>query len=60
MNVSGHRTSDPIGPYIVTAEEVPDPDHLDFWRTVSGELRRKSNTSYLIDGVAKLISVYSG
>lgn len=52
-------TFTPIGPYIVTADEVPDPENLDFWLTVNGETRQKSNTSYLIYGIAKLISVYS-
>jgi 2-keto-4-pentenoate hydratase/2-oxohepta-3-ene-1,7-dioic acid hydratase in catechol pathway len=52
-------TFTPIGPYIVTADDVPDPENLDLWLTVNGELRQKSNTSYLIYGVAKLISVYS-
>ncbi|MGO4692480.1 fumarylacetoacetate hydrolase family protein [Glaciibacter sp. 2TAF33] len=52
-------TFTPIGPYIVTADEVPEPENLDFWLTVNGEPRQKSNTSYLIYGIAKLIEVYS-
>lgn len=52
-------TFTPIGPYIVTADEVPEPENLDFWLTVNGEERQRSNTSYLIYGIAKLISVYS-
>lgn len=52
-------TFTPIGPYIVTADEVPDPEKLDFWLTVNDEPRQKSNTSYLIYGIAKLIEVYS-
>ncbi|MDN3905574.1 fumarylacetoacetate hydrolase family protein [Arthrobacter sp. YD2] len=52
-------TFTPIGPYIVTADEVPDPENLDFWLTVDGEERQRSNTSYLIYGIAKLIEVYS-
>lgn len=52
-------TFTPIGPLIVTADEVPDPENLDFWLTVNGETRQKSNTSYLIYGIAKLIEVYS-
>lgn len=52
-------TFTPIGPYIVTSEEVPDPENLDFWLTVNGEERQRSNTSYLIYGIAKLIEVYS-
>lgn len=52
-------TFTPIGPYIVTADEVENPEALDFWLTVNGEERQRSNTSYLIYGIAKLISVYS-
>ncbi|MGD6980903.1 MULTISPECIES: fumarylacetoacetate hydrolase family protein [Citricoccus] len=52
-------TFTPIGPYIVTADEVPDPERLDFWLTVNGEERQRSNTSYLIYGIARLIEVYS-
>lgn len=52
-------TFTPMGPYIVTADEVSDPENLDFWLTVDGEERQRSNTSYLIYGVAKLIEVYS-
>lgn len=52
-------TFTPIGPWIVTADEVPNPEQLDFWLTVNGEPRQKSNTSYLIYGIAKLIEVYS-
>ena len=52
-------TFTPIGPYILTADEVEDPENLDFWLTVNGELRQKSNTSYLIYGIAKLIAEYS-
>ena len=52
-------TFTPIGPYILTADEVDDPENLDFWLTVNGELRQKSNTSYLIYGIAKLIAEYS-
>jgi 2-keto-4-pentenoate hydratase/2-oxohepta-3-ene-1,7-dioic acid hydratase in catechol pathway len=52
-------TFTPIGPHILTADEVEDPANLDFWLTVNGELRQKSNTSYLIWSIAKLISAYS-
>ena len=38
---------------------MPDPEKLDFWLTVNDEPRQKSNTSYLIYGIAKLIEVYS-
>lgn len=38
----------PMGPCIVTADEVPDPHALDLRTWVNGELRQSSNTKYLI------------
>lgn len=38
----------PMGPYLVTADEVPDPHTLDLRTWVNGELRQSSNTKYLI------------
>jgi len=52
-------TFTPIGPAIVTADEVPDPDALDLRLTVNGELRQAANTRDLIYGVARLIELYS-
>ena len=48
-----------LGPWLVTADEIGDPSGLDLHLSVNGETRQKSNTSYLIYGIAKLISVYS-
>lgn len=49
----------PIGPYLVTADEVADPQKLSIklWR--NGELRQNSNTSDMIFNVAYLISYLS-
>lgn len=47
----------PIGPYIVTADEVPDPDNLDLELWVSGERRQKANTRDLIVNVPNMISM---
>lgn len=44
-----------LGPWLTTADEVPDPGHLDFWLAVNGETRQRSNTSDLILGVPALI-----
>lgn len=52
-------TFTPIGPAIVTADEVPDPDSLDVRLTVNGELRQQANTRDLIYGVARLVEFYS-
>ena len=38
----------PMGPYIVTTDEVPDPHCLDLKTWVNGELRQNSNTKHLI------------
>ena len=49
----------PLGPWIVTADEIPDPQTLDLRCIVSGETLQESNTSYMIFGVAYLIHFYS-
>ena len=45
-----------MGPWLVTADEIDDPNNLDFSITVGDEVRQKSNTSYLIYNVQKLVS----
>lgn len=45
----------PFGPWIVTADEVPDPHTLDIKTWVNGELRQSSNTKHLIFDVFTLI-----
>lgn len=44
-----------LGPWLVTADEIPDPSSLDLSITVNGELRQKANTRDLILGVPELI-----
>lgn len=48
-----------LGPWLVTAEEIPDPGVLDLEISVNGERRQKSNTRYLILGVPELIELAS-
>ena len=45
-----------LGPWLVTADEIDDPNNLDFSITIGDEVRQKSNTSYLIYNVQKLVS----
>jgi 2,4-didehydro-3-deoxy-L-rhamnonate hydrolase len=45
-----------LGPWLVTADEIADPDNVDFSLTVNGEVRQDANTSDLIYGIAKLIA----
>lgn len=48
-----------LGPYLVTADEIPDPGALDLEIAVNGERRQKSNTRYLILGVRELVELAS-
>jgi len=48
-----------LGPWLVTADEIPNPGNLDLQIEVRGELRQKSNTRYLILGVPELIELAS-
>lgn len=52
-------TFTPLGPWIVTADEVGDPDSLPLRCWVGGELRQQTNTSELIFSIAELVSYAS-
>ena len=49
----------PFGPWIVTADEIPDPYKLELLLTVNGEKRQVSNTSRLLVTLPQLISKFS-
>jgi len=49
----------PMGPYLVTSDEVGDPQKLDLWCKVNGEMRQKANTSDMIFDVKTIISTLS-
>ena len=49
----------PIGPYLVTADEVPDPQKLPLRTWLNGELRQNSNTDDMIFSVAEIIAYIS-
>ena len=55
----GCDTFGPIGPWLVTRDEVPDPQALDMWLDVNGEPMQRGNTKTMIFGVAKLVSYVS-
>ena len=52
-------THGPIGPWIVTADEVPDPHALDLRAYVNGELRQSSNTGQMIHNLWAQIAYLS-
>jgi 2-keto-4-pentenoate hydratase/2-oxohepta-3-ene-1,7-dioic acid hydratase in catechol pathway len=49
----------PYGPWITTADEIPNPQALALRTWVNGELRQDSNTSNLIFGVQELVAFIS-
>lgn len=54
-----YDTGSPIGPWIITADELMDVSNLDLKTWVSGELRQNNNTKNLIWNVPNLVSYYS-
>ncbi|MFZ1741795.1 MAG: fumarylacetoacetate hydrolase family protein [Pontixanthobacter sp.] len=52
----GQDTYCPMGPCIVTADEVSDPQNLDLWLTVNNVEKQRSNTRYMLFKVDDLIS----
>jgi 2-keto-4-pentenoate hydratase/2-oxohepta-3-ene-1,7-dioic acid hydratase in catechol pathway len=55
----GADTFCPFGPWITTADEIPDPGNLRLRTWVNDELRQDSNTSNLIFGCAELVAFIS-
>ncbi len=49
----------PLGPWLVTADEVPDPQALDLWLDVNGLPMQRGSTRNMIFGVAFLVSYVS-
>ena len=49
----------PIGPWLVTRDEVEDPQNLDLWLKVNGEMVQSSNTSDMVFTVRGLVSYIS-
>jgi 2-keto-4-pentenoate hydratase/2-oxohepta-3-ene-1,7-dioic acid hydratase in catechol pathway len=55
----GCDTFGPIGPWLVTADEVPDPQKLKLQLAVNGELLQNGSTETMVFGVAELVSYVS-
>lgn len=53
------NTFAPLGPELVTPDELPDPLHLDMWLTVNGEELQRSNTRELHFDVPEILSSVS-
>jgi 2,4-didehydro-3-deoxy-L-rhamnonate hydrolase len=53
------ETFNPCGPFLVTADEVPDPQALDMWLEVNGVRRQNGSTANMIFGVGFLVHYLS-
>ncbi|GKS98394.1 hypothetical protein AVKW3434_03420 [Acidovorax sp. SUPP3434] len=54
-----YDTFAPIGPWLVTADEVPDPHAIGLWLEVNGERMQDGNTRNFIFGVPRVLSYIS-
>ena len=55
----GCDTFGPLGPYLVTKEEVPDPHNLDIWLELNGERVQNGNTKTMVYKMAYIVSYLS-
>jgi 2,4-diketo-3-deoxy-L-fuconate hydrolase len=55
----GCDTFGPVGPWLVTTDEITDPQALDMWLDVNGEKRQRGNTRTMVFGCANLVSYIS-
>ena len=55
----GCDTYGPMGPWMVTKDEIPDPQNLKMRLSVNGQVRQNGSTSTMIFGVAELVAYLS-
>jgi 2-keto-4-pentenoate hydratase/2-oxohepta-3-ene-1,7-dioic acid hydratase in catechol pathway len=55
----GFDTFAPLGPCVVTADDIDDPQDLRLWCTVNGDLRQDSSTAQMLFPVAELLAYVS-
>lgn len=60
VKAKGWDTFCPLGPWLVTADEVPDPHDLELRAYVNGELRQKGHTGAMVRRIPELIEHISG
>jgi 2-keto-4-pentenoate hydratase/2-oxohepta-3-ene-1,7-dioic acid hydratase in catechol pathway len=59
IKAKSHDSFGPLGPWLVTADEIPDPQKLDLTLDLNGARMQTGSTSTMIFGVAALISYIS-
>ncbi len=51
----GCETFGPLGPWLVTKDEIPDPQNLNLWLTVNDQQRQKGNTKTMVFGAEHIV-----
>jgi 2-keto-4-pentenoate hydratase/2-oxohepta-3-ene-1,7-dioic acid hydratase in catechol pathway len=59
LKAKSYDTFGPLGPWLVTTDEIPDPQTLDLTMDLNGERMQTGNTSTMIFSVAELVSYIS-
>jgi 5-oxopent-3-ene-1,2,5-tricarboxylate decarboxylase/2-hydroxyhepta-2,4-diene-1,7-dioate isomerase len=59
VRAKGYDTFGPVGPYLVSPDEIPEVNDVELRAYVNGELRQKGNTSQLIRSIPELIEFIS-
>ncbi len=59
IKAKSHDTFGPLGPWLVTADEIPDPQQLDLTMDLNGERMQTGTTRTMVFGVADLVSYIS-
>ena len=59
MKGKGCPTFGPLGPWLVTPDEIQDPQKLDMWLDVNGERMQSGSTATMVFGVRTLVSYIS-
>ena len=59
LSITRFDTFAPVGPFLATRDEIPDPHALGMWLTVNGETRQKGTTANMIFNVPTLVSYVS-
>lgn len=59
VRAKGYDTFGPLGPYVVTPDEIPDAGNLGLRAYVNGQLRQEGNTSHMIRTIPELIEFIS-
>ena len=54
-----YPTHCPLGPWLVTTDEIPDPQAVDLWLDVNGAPRQRGRSRTMVFGVAELVSYLS-